>query len=81
MEGVQKNIAQHWGKGFLLLIVVTVLVVYTSITGMDAEAQEDLLWTVQDYLPLAMFVTLALLLFSGFPVAFILGGLAPSREI
>ncbi|MGI9433892.1 MAG: TRAP transporter large permease [Geminicoccaceae bacterium] len=43
---------------------------------MAAEQQKTLLWWVQDHLPLAMFLTLAILLFSGFPVAFILGGLA-----
>ena len=31
---------------------------------------------LQEYLPIFMFITLASLLFSGFPVAFILGGLA-----
>ncbi|HJM51531.1 MAG TPA: TRAP transporter large permease subunit, partial [Alphaproteobacteria bacterium] len=30
----------------------------------------------EDYLPVYMFITLAVLLFTGFPVAFILGGLA-----
>ena len=36
----------------------------------------ELLFIIQDFLPIMMFVTLAMLLFSGFPVAFILGGLA-----
>ncbi|MGI9498494.1 MAG: TRAP transporter large permease [Geminicoccaceae bacterium] len=43
---------------------------------MAPEQQKALLWWVQDHLPLAMFLTLAILLFSGYPVAFILGGLA-----
>ena len=30
---------------------------------------------VQDFLPLLMFLCLAVLLFSGFPVAFVLGGI------
>ena len=51
-------------------------VVYTSILGMGPEAQEELLYVVQDFLPIVMFATLATLLFTGFPVAFILGGLA-----
>tara|TARA_Y100000588_G_scaffold133530_1_gene146672 strand:+ start:3477 stop:4973 length:1497 start_codon:yes stop_codon:yes gene_type:complete len=76
MEAIQKNLTRHWGKGLLLLIAITAVIIYSSIVSLDPEAQEDLLWTVQDYLPLAMFLTLALLLFSGFPVAFILGGLA-----
>jgi tripartite ATP-independent transporter DctM subunit len=33
-------------------------------------------WVAEEYISIAMFVTLALLLFSGYPVAFILGGLA-----
>ena len=76
MEGIQKGIAQHWGKAFVALIVLAIIVAYTSISSMDEEAQDLVLEFFQDYLPLCMFVTLALLLFSGFPVAFILGGLA-----
>jgi len=76
MEGIQKGIAQHWGKAFVALIVLAIIVAYTSISSMDEEAQESVLYFFQDYLPLCMFVTLAILLFSGFPVAFILGGLA-----
>ena len=76
MEGIQRGIAQHWGKAIAALIVLGIIVAYTSITNMDEEAQDLVLEFFQDYLPLCMFVTLALLLFSGFPVAFILGGLA-----
>jgi tripartite ATP-independent transporter DctM subunit len=60
----------------LLLALVVVGILFTYINGMAAEQQKALLWWVQDHLPLAMFLTLAILLFSGFPVAFILGGLA-----
>ena len=49
---------------------------FAILPSLSPEQQEDLLWFVQDYLPIAMFLTLALLLFSGYPVAFILGGLA-----
>ena len=76
MEGIQRGIAQHWGKAIAALIVLGIIVAYTSITNMDEEAQDLVLEFFQDYLPLCMFVTLAILLFSGFPVAFILGGLA-----
>ena len=37
---------------------------------------EALTWVAQEYISMVMFVTLALLLFSGYPVAFILGGLS-----
>ena len=57
-------------------ILVLVGLAYAYVSGLDAEAQEELLYFVQDYLPIVMFLTLATLLFSGYPVAFILGGLA-----
>ena len=38
--------------------------------------REELYYKVQEYVPIVMFVSLACLLFTGFPVAFILGGLA-----
>ena len=76
MEGIQRGLSQHWGKAIVALIVLAIIVAYTSISSMDEEAQESVLYFFQDYLPLCMFVTLAILLFSGFPVAFILGGLA-----
>ncbi len=65
------------GKVFIpVAILVVIGIAYAYVAGLDAEAQEELLWVVQDYLPIFMFTTLAVLLFSGFPVAFILGGLA-----
>jgi len=65
------------GKAIILLAIVTVVgLAFAYIGTLSPEAKTDLLWTVQDYLPIAMFLTLAMLLFSGFPVAFILGGLA-----
>jgi tripartite ATP-independent transporter DctM subunit len=60
-------------------LILALLVVgggFAVLSSLSPEAQTDLMWFVQDYLPIAMFVTLALLLFSGYPVAFILGGLA-----
>ena len=62
------------------VITIVLLVVigagYAYVAGLDADGREELLYTVQEFLPLVMFLTLATLLFSGFPVAFILGGLA-----
>ena len=49
---------------------------FAVLASLSPEQQEELLWFVQDYLPMAMFVTLGCLLFSGYPVAFVLGGLA-----
>jgi len=63
---------------YVLIIGLLVLLGagYAYVSGLQGEAREEFLYAVHDYLPIIMFVTLALLLFSGFPVAFILGGLA-----
>jgi tripartite ATP-independent transporter DctM subunit len=58
------------------LIIVAAVATIAIIASMPMEARQDLLYTAQDYLPLVMFITLAILLFSGYPVAFILGGVA-----
>jgi tripartite ATP-independent transporter DctM subunit len=49
---------------------------YAYVSSLTGEAHEEFLNFVHEYLPIVMFLTLAFLLFSGFPVAFILGGLA-----
>jgi tripartite ATP-independent transporter DctM subunit len=65
------------GKTVTLIIALVVVgVAFAILTSLSPEQQTDLLWFVQDYLSLAMFITLGLLLFSGYPVAFVLGGLA-----
>ena len=50
--------------------------IFLYIMGLSPEARETLLYALQDYLPIFMFLTLAILLFSGYPVAFVLGGIA-----
>ena len=60
----------------LILVLLLVGAASPSSASLSPDARTDLLWFVQDYLPIAMFLTLALLLFSGYPVAFILGGLS-----
>jgi TRAP-type mannitol/chloroaromatic compound transport system permease large subunit len=65
------------GKAVVLIVILVVAgFVFAHISGLTPEQQEALLWTVQDFLPILMFMTLAILLFTGFPVAFILGGLS-----
>jgi tripartite ATP-independent transporter DctM subunit len=61
-----------WSLLVLALIVATVVVIAT----LPGPTRRELLYHAQDYLPLVMFLTLAILLFSGYPVAFILGGTA-----
>jgi TRAP-type mannitol/chloroaromatic compound transport system permease large subunit len=60
----------------LVAVLVAIGLAFAYISGLNPEQQEELLYFAQDYLPIFMFLTLAVLLFSGFPVAFILGGLA-----
>ena len=68
--------ARH-GKVIVPVAVLAVIAVaFAYVLGLDEEGKEELLYFAQDYLPILMFLTLACLLFSGFPVAFILGGLA-----
>jgi tripartite ATP-independent transporter DctM subunit len=72
-------LALRWLNGRtagLILALVVVGGLFAVLASLSPEQHKDLLWFTQDYLPIAMFVTLALLLFSGYPVAFILGGLA-----
>jgi len=68
------RLANRYVIAVVLLILIGVG--YAYVAGLDADGREELLYRVQEFLPLVMFITLACLLFSGFPVAFILGGLA-----
>jgi tripartite ATP-independent transporter DctM subunit len=63
---------------YVLLVAVLVLLGagFAYVAGLDADGREELLYRVQELLPIFMFLTLGVLLFSGYPVAFILGGLA-----
>jgi tripartite ATP-independent transporter DctM subunit len=66
-------------NGKLVTLIGILLVIgigFAVIASMSPDQQEELLWFIQDYLPIAMFITLGCLLFSGYPVAFVLGGLA-----
>jgi tripartite ATP-independent transporter DctM subunit len=49
---------------------------YAYVTGLQPAARGELLVKARELLPIFMFFTLGILLFSGYPVAFILGGLA-----
>jgi tripartite ATP-independent transporter DctM subunit len=77
MEALIKLGSRLNGKTATLIIALLVVGgAFAILTSLSPEQQTDLLWFVQDYLPIAMFLTLGLLLFSGYPVAFVLGGLA-----
>ena len=76
MDAILRAVSRNTGATVGVILLVAVGIAYASILGMSPEDQEALLYTVQDFLPIMMFLTLAVLLFSGFPVAFILGGIA-----
>jgi tripartite ATP-independent transporter DctM subunit len=56
--------------------LVLLALAFAYIANLPSEAREELVYRAQDYLPMVMFLTLGVMLFSGYPVAFILGGLA-----
>ena len=64
------------GKFWLLMGIPSALVVAIPAVVFSIWEPGVLLDGIIEYLPILMFVTLALLLFSGFPVAFVLGGVA-----
>jgi tripartite ATP-independent transporter DctM subunit len=72
----------RWGGrlGNRYVVAIVLLLVlgfgYAYVSGLDPAARGVLLVKAREWLPLLMFATLGVLLFSGFPVAFILGGLA-----
>jgi len=76
MEATSENTTKN-KKLIIVIAILTILAIgFAYISVMDVAGQENLIGFLQEYLPIFMFVTLASLLFSGFPVAFILGGLA-----
>ena len=76
MEQLLKLGVRNGKAVILIVILVAAGLVFAHISDLTPEQQQELLWTVQEFLPIFMFLTLAILLFTGFPVAFILGGLA-----
>ena len=76
MNAIVKSVSRGGPLLYALIVVALIIIGFTYISGMDADAQDELLYFTQDFLPIIMFLYLAFLLFSGFPVAFILGGLA-----
>lgn len=77
VEQLAKIRARINGKAWLAVLLPVILAgIVLYISGLSSDAREELLYTVQDFLPIFMFLTLAILLFSGYPVAFVLGGIA-----
>src|SRR5512134_260024 len=63
---------------YALAIAALVLLgfAFAYVASLAPPAREELLYHAQRFLSILMFITLGVLLFSGYPVAFILGGLA-----
>jgi len=76
MNAIVRSFSRGGAGLYALMLIALIAVGFSYINSLNAEAQEELLYLVQDFLPIIMFLSLAFLLFSGFPVAFILGGLA-----
>jgi tripartite ATP-independent transporter DctM subunit len=76
MEALAAGLRRHTGLTVVLLALAVIGIAYAYVLSLSADGQKELLYFVQDYLPIMMFASLAMLLFSGFPVAFILGGLS-----
>lgn len=72
------RLGSRLGKRYVLAIGLILLLGlgYAYVTGLQPAARGELLAKARELLPILMFLTLGILLFSGFPVAFILGGLA-----
>ena len=72
-EGVVVN-GKH--RAMLLGIPVAVAILLALTFYIRGTGDVDVLGWIQEYLPMFMFLTLGVLLFSGYPVAFVLGGTA-----
>ena len=72
------RLGSRLGKRYVLAIGLILLLGlgYAYVTGLQPAARGELLAKARELLPIFMFLTLGILLFSGYPVAFILGGLA-----
>jgi tripartite ATP-independent transporter DctM subunit len=68
--------ARSSGKFWLLMSIPILLVVAIPMAALSIWDPYVLLDIFIEFMPILMFVTLAILLFTGFPVAFVLGGVA-----
>src|ERR687891_1034168 len=71
---IGSRLANRYAMAAALLVLVGFG--YAYMAGLAPAARAEVLQILREGLPLLMFVTLGVLLFTGYPVAFILGGLA-----
>jgi len=75
----EETTSRGWLGIIVSVVVLTVLAAFVLyVSSLTPDGREELFYFAQEYLPILMFASLACLLFTGFPVAFILGGLAIS---
>lgn len=73
----ERSESRGWlGTVFSLIVLALIAGAVIYVYSLAPEAREEVYAKAQEYLPIVMFLTLAILLFSGYPVAFILGGIA-----
>jgi len=68
------RLANRYVAAVVLILLIGFF--YAYVTGLSPAGRAAVLHKAQEFLPILMFLTLGVLLFSGYPVAFILGGLA-----
>ena len=61
MEAILKAVTRRKGLTTVIVLLVIAAIVYARVLSLDADQQKVLLYAVQDYLPMVMFVTLAML--------------------
>ena len=76
MEAIAKDAKRNGPLIAVVIILAIIGLAYATVINLSPEGQEQILEFFQEFLPFVMFGMLAFLLFTGFPVAFILGGLA-----
>ena len=76
MEAIAKDAKRNGPLIAVVIILAIIGLAYATVINLSPEGQEEILEFFQEFLPFVMFGMLAFLLFTGFPVAFILGGLA-----
>ena len=76
MEAIAKDAKRNGPLIAVVIILAIIGLAYATVINLSPEGQEEVLEFFQEFLPFVMFGMLAFLLFTGFPVAFILGGLA-----
>ena len=65
MEAIIRDVFRNGRVIVAVGVLLALGIGFVTILNLDPQAQKTLLWTFQDYLPILMFGTLAVLLFTG----------------